>query len=135
MSISSLSLSTSTTSTIISWENTMDNLQNHFNQTETILFEILSIQELAKYYIIMSNQLNAFYIMKKTNNLEGIELNNTIKIKLQKNAIECQELLEEIEEIIDSSTIVKNKWNKIFDTIKKSYIEYIFAIGYHPLII
>jgi hypothetical protein len=135
MSISSLSLSISTTSTIISWENTMDNLQNHFNQTETILFEILSIQELAKYYIIMSNQLNAFYIMKKTHNLKGIELNNTIKIKLQKNAIECQELLEEIEEIIDSSTIVKNKWNKIFDTIKKSYIEYIFAIGYHPLII
>ena len=83
----------------------------------------------------MSNQLNAFYIMKKTHNLKGIELNNTIKIKLQKNAIECQELLEEIEEIIDSSTIVKNKWNKIFDTIKKSYIEYIFAIGYHPLII
>jgi hypothetical protein len=92
---------------------------------EDITFAKLNPEELTQYYYISTYPIQIFTSLDEGKTINGIENNEKALIQTAKVAKKCHQLIERIGKQMKKFTLSKRQWKHYFNTIAKSYNNYL----------
>jgi len=92
---------------------------------EDIEFAKLNPEELTQYYYISTYPIRTFTLLDEGITIDGIENNEITLIQTAKVAKKCHQLIKQIGKQMKKFALSKRQWKNYFDTIAKSYNNYL----------